>query len=65
MNILNGYKTIIGGIGMIGTGLALIATGLAGEELDLGKVIEGFTAISAGIAVIGGRQAIKKNGKGK
>ena len=55
MGFLDGYKTIIGAVGMVASGVAIIAQGMSSG--DWSTVPEGIAAISAGLALLGVRFA--------
>ena len=53
--MLDGYKTIIGAVGMIASGVAILAAGVSAG--DWSRLPEAFAAISAGVAALGLRFA--------
>lgn len=54
MSILDGYKTIIAGVGLIG---------LAVYQFSLGQFEQGMQSLLAGLVALGLRHAINKNSK--
>lgn len=51
MKILDGYKTIIGGLGLISTGLGQIAVCVTSD--DYSDLQSAFAVIAAGMGVLG------------
>lgn len=57
MTFLNGYKTILGAIAMIGSGVAIAAQAISNG--DFAHLPEGIAAIGAGLGMLGIRFAQK------
>ena len=60
--VMSGWKTWVGGIGLILAGLSMIATGVT-NNFDLQKIQEGMALVAAGAAAIGIGHKIEKSGK--
>lgn len=58
---MKGWKTWIAGLGAIATGIGEIVAGLISDPFDSQKIVEGFTIISGGFAVIGIGHKIEKS----
>lgn len=61
---MNGWKSIVAGVGTILTGLGMIAAGLAKEGgFALENITTGMQTVLAGLAVLGIAHKIEKSGQ--
>jgi len=62
--MMSGWKTWVGGLGMIATGIGTVIGGILAEPLDWAAVEKGIALIAGGIAVLGIGHKIEKSGQG-
>lgn len=55
---MTGWKTKVGGIGMILTGAGMVASGLVDGDFE--RIVEGITLAAAGFATLGIGHKIEK-----
>ena len=63
--IMSGWKTWAGGIGLIASGVGMIAQTIASDEFDMNKIYAGIALIGAGLSTIGVGHKIEKTANGK
>lgn len=59
---MTGWKTKLGGIGLILTGLSMIIAAVSGDHFDVTKIQEGAMTAMSGFAVLGIGHKIEKSG---
>ena len=60
MNMMGGWKSWVGGIGLIVLGIGQIITGFTNNDFDTVKL--GFASVSAGFVALGIAHKIEKTG---
>jgi hypothetical protein len=60
---MTGWKSKLGGAGMIATGIGMVISGLLAQPMDGDMVFKGFAMVGGGITAIGIAHKIEKSGK--